>query len=153
MGEKMCDKCNTPYKGFGTTCAPCRKGASQGEPRTCQKCSHVFNGFGNLCHECSPALSGENKCKGCGKTAYAMERINVEGEVFHPGCFKCAHCDGKLSLGKFSKSPDHKYYCKVHFEQLFKVRGRYSLSGQAPTPADLGTEASTEATEATATEE
>jgi len=65
-------------------------------------------------------------CAACGKTAYVMERVQVEGEIFHAACFKCTFCNGKLSLGSFAKS-DGRYYCKIHYEQLFKVRGRYDF--------------------------
>lgn len=59
----------------------------------------------------------------------------IEGQIFHPSCFKCSSCNGKLSAGKFAKAPDGKYYCKVHYEQMFKLRGRYSVSGEtAPRP-------------------
>jgi len=63
----------------------------------------------------------------CGKTAYVMERLQVEGEIFHNTCFKCTYCNSKLSLSSFAKAPDGKYYCKVHYQQLFKRRGRYSI--------------------------
>jgi len=57
-----------------------------------------------------------------------MERLQVEGVTFHPVCFKCSHCSNKLSLGSFSRSDEGKYYCKVHYRQLFSVRGRYDFS-------------------------
>jgi len=113
MSGKKCEKCSTPYTGFGTIFSDCRKtkGAAGG----------------------ASAATGaaSDKCVVCGKTAYAMERIQVEGAIFHPACFKCAFCDNKLSVGSFSKSDDGKYYCKTHYERLFKIRGRYELDAPA----------------------
>mmetsp|Transcript_87672 Transcript_87672/g.203963 ORF Transcript_87672/g.203963 Transcript_87672/m.203963 type:complete len:172 (-) Transcript_87672:91-606(-) len=112
MSSKRCDKCGHAYTGFGATCSSCRKtkthGTTAGVPSS---------GTGN------------DKCTACGKTAYLMERIQVEGEIFHPTCFRCKHCNNKLSTGAFSKSDEGNYYCKVHYEQLFKLRGRYNIDG------------------------
>eukprot|EP00429_Kryptoperidinium_foliaceum_P001495 CAMPEP_0176022574 /NCGR_PEP_ID=MMETSP0120_2-20121206/10991_1 /TAXON_ID=160619 /ORGANISM="Kryptoperidinium foliaceum, Strain CCMP 1326" /LENGTH=92 /DNA_ID=CAMNT_0017355715 /DNA_START=73 /DNA_END=348 /DNA_ORIENTATION=- len=87
--SKRCDRCQEPYRGFGTTCAPCRKGNSE------RKDTAASDG-------CTMTLSAD-KCSACGKTAYLMERLQVEGRIFHKSCFKCQHCGGKLSLGAFSK--------------------------------------------------
>mmetsp|Transcript_111631 Transcript_111631/g.360349 ORF Transcript_111631/g.360349 Transcript_111631/m.360349 type:complete len:143 (+) Transcript_111631:72-500(+) len=113
MSGKKCDKCAQPYAGFGTTCGGCRK--TRGQAGAASAASQPAGGA----------------CVACGKTAYAMERIQVEGQTFHPTCFRCKHCGNKLSPGAFSKSDDGSYYCKVHFEQLFKLRGRYSLAASS----------------------
>jgi len=50
-------------------------------------------------------------------------------------CFKCTFCHGKLSLGSFAKS-DGRYYCKIHYEQLAKVRGRYDFKEESAANQD-----------------
>mmetsp|Transcript_16695 Transcript_16695/g.47757 ORF Transcript_16695/g.47757 Transcript_16695/m.47757 type:complete len:141 (-) Transcript_16695:239-661(-) len=113
--SKRCDKCEQPYRGFGTTCAPCRKSTQERkEPASGEGVS---------------ATPSCDKCNACGKTAYVMERLQVEGRVFHKSCFRCAHCSGKLSLGAFSKGEQGLFYCRPHYEQLFKLRGRYCFTG------------------------
>mmetsp|Transcript_20033 Transcript_20033/g.46636 ORF Transcript_20033/g.46636 Transcript_20033/m.46636 type:complete len:201 (+) Transcript_20033:74-676(+) len=108
--SKTCDKCGKPYSGFGTTCSECRKTKGASAP--------------------AAAAGGDsNHCVVCKKVAYAMEKIIVEGETFHPTCFRCAHCNNKLSPGSFSKSNEGLYYCKVHYAALFKLRGRYDFPG------------------------
>eukprot|EP00158_Paraphelidium_tribonemae_P007205 Partr_v1_DN28153_c2_g2_i1_m56021 putative LIM domain and actin binding 1 len=63
-----------------------------------------------------------NKCQSCAKTVYPMEQCSVEGVTFHKACFKCEHCNGVLSLGKYA-ALEGKYYCKPHFKQLFALKG------------------------------
>lgn len=124
---KSCDRCNESFTGFGSTCSSCRKsGSKEGVVRTCIACQSHFNGFGNLCNDCQ--VKAGNKCAGCGGTVYANERLGVEGLTFHPACFKCTQCGNKLGMGNFSKTKDGQFYCKVHYAQLFRLRGRYSFS-------------------------
>jgi len=147
--SKKCEKCGQSYSGFGTVCSECRKtkGAAGGG---------------------GSAGPASDKCVVCGKTAYAMERIVVEGATFHPTCFKCTTCSNKLSVGSFSKSNDGKYYCKTHYERLFKMRGRYSLdaieepfqakspcsaTGTTPAPEQAAAPAATEDSRATLSED
>lgn len=61
MSGKACDKCGQPFKGFGSTCAPCRKGGSGGKATDCDKCGNFFIGHGMVCQDC---VSG----KGLGRT-------------------------------------------------------------------------------------
>jgi len=131
--EKACDKCGETYSGFGTTCGECRKGLKGGgEARKCEKCGQFFNGFGNTCNDCGSSVVG-NKCALCGTTVYAMEKLQCEGFVFHINCFKCAQCGCKLSMESFAKSTDNTFYCKVHYEKRFMLRGRYTKMGlEAP---------------------
>mmetsp|Transcript_7908 Transcript_7908/g.15492 ORF Transcript_7908/g.15492 Transcript_7908/m.15492 type:complete len:173 (-) Transcript_7908:443-961(-) len=119
MVGKQCDKCGKPYSGFGATCSECRKTKSQS---------------GGSTNPASPGKSSGDKCVVCGKSAYVMERITVEGAIFHPACFRCKHCNNKLSTGAFSKSDAGEYYCKVHYMMLFKQRGRYELNGATCSP-------------------
>lgn len=53
-----------------------------------------------------------------------MERLVANQQVFHNVCFRCSHCNMKLSLGSFA-SLHGNVYCKPHFSQLFKAKGNY----------------------------
>lgn len=135
--SKKCDKCTKEYSGFGTTCSDCRKSKATGG---------YTGGSG-------AGGADANNCTACGKVAYAMEKLVVEGQTFHPTCFKCTHCGNKLGLNAFSKSNDGKYYCKTHYMQLFKTRGRYSIGnldevtkGEEEERADRTTQADMAAT-------
>ena len=64
------------------------------------------------------------KCVACGKTVYPQERFVNEKDIFHKSCFRCAHCNKVLGIGNFA-ALNGKYYCKPHFQQLFKSKGNY----------------------------
>lgn len=119
---KKCDSCQQDFRGFGPTFPDCRKSAGRrsfgGSPGGLNPA-----GDGTPSSKRDP---GSNRCVKCEKVAYAMERISVEGEVFHPTCFRCTRCECKLNPSDFSKS-DGKYYCKPHFAELFMVKGRYEF--------------------------
>ncbi|PWA17640.1 hypothetical protein CCH79_00008114, partial [Gambusia affinis] len=68
-----------------------------------------------------------------------MERLVANNLVFHSACFCCKHCKAKLSsfcnsaipsllvllsLGSFA-ALQGEFYCKPHFQQLFKSKGNY----------------------------
>uniref|UniRef100_A0A3Q0RHU4 LIM domain containing 2 n=1 Tax=Amphilophus citrinellus TaxID=61819 RepID=A0A3Q0RHU4_AMPCI len=63
-------------------------------------------------------------CASCGKTVYPMEKLVANNLVFHSACFCCKHCNAKLSLGSFA-ALQGEFYCKPHFQQLFKSKGNY----------------------------
>lgn len=64
------------------------------------------------------------KCELCGKTVYLVEKLTADNKVFHKSCFKCLECKKTLSAGTYA-SLQGKIYCKVHFKQLFKLKGNY----------------------------
>ena len=45
--------------------------------------------------------------------------------VFHKTCLRCSTCNKALSVGKYA-ALEGKIYCKVHFKQLFKLKGNYN---------------------------
>ncbi|XP_047902508.2 LIM domain-containing protein 2 isoform X1 [Anser cygnoides] len=63
-------------------------------------------------------------CTACQKTVYPMERLVADKFVFHNACFCCKHCHAKLSLGSYA-ALHGEFYCKPHFQQLFKSKGNY----------------------------
>ncbi|XP_039372693.1 LIM domain-containing protein 2 isoform X1 [Mauremys reevesii] len=63
-------------------------------------------------------------CAACQKPVYPMERLVADKFVFHNACFCCKHCHAKLSLGSYA-ALHGEFYCKPHFQQLFKSKGNY----------------------------
>ncbi|KAG2460974.1 LIM domain-containing protein 2 isoform X2 [Polypterus senegalus] len=63
-------------------------------------------------------------CATCQKTVYPMERVVADKHIFHLACFCCKHCNAKLSLGSYA-ALHGEFYCKPHFQQLFKSKGNY----------------------------
>uniref|UniRef100_A0A8C6W2I8 Xin actin-binding repeat containing 2 n=1 Tax=Nannospalax galili TaxID=1026970 RepID=A0A8C6W2I8_NANGA len=72
----------------------------------------------------SAFLSDKEICIICQKTVYPMECLIADRQNFHKTCFRCHHCNSKLSLGNYA-SLHGKTYCKPHFKQLFKSKGNY----------------------------
>ncbi|KAM7411201.1 hypothetical protein PAMA_021268 [Pampus argenteus] len=63
-------------------------------------------------------------CVSCLKTVYPLERLVANQHVYHSACFRCSHCNTKLSLANYA-SLHNNVYCKPHFNQLFKAKGNY----------------------------
>ncbi|XP_071350758.1 LIM domain and actin-binding protein 1-like isoform X2 [Trachinotus anak] len=70
---------------------------------------------------CPPVME---TCFACSKTVYPLERLVAHQNVYHKSCFRCVHCNTKLSLGNYA-SLHGNVYCKPHFSQLFKAKGNY----------------------------
>jgi hypothetical protein len=71
-------------------------------------------------------------CARCDKSVYPMEKLIACNKVYHNGCFKCKHCDGKLSLKGFA-TIEGEPYCKPHYLALFKSKGNYAaITGTDP---------------------
>ncbi|XP_053704923.1 LIM domain and actin-binding protein 1-like isoform X1 [Synchiropus splendidus] len=63
-------------------------------------------------------------CVFCQKTVYPLERLVANHNIYHSSCFRCSHCNTRLSLGNYA-SLHNNVYCKPHFCQLFKAKGNY----------------------------
>ena len=53
-----------------------------------------------------------------------MERMSANGLFFHRNCFRCSHCNRQLKIGGYSLSKGEggekgKFFCSVHYRQLF----------------------------------
>ncbi|KAE8799275.1 Pollen-specific protein SF3 [Hordeum vulgare] len=74
----------------------------------------------------SSAFSGtQDKCAACQKTVYPLEKLSLEGECYHKGCFKCSHGGCILTTSSYA-ALNGILYCKIHFSQLFKEKGSYN---------------------------
>uniref|UniRef100_A0A668ATX3 LIM domain and actin binding 1 n=1 Tax=Myripristis murdjan TaxID=586833 RepID=A0A668ATX3_9TELE len=71
-----------------------------------------------------PSTSDCITCIACQKTVYPLERLVADQHIYHKICFRCVHCNTKLSLGNYA-SLHNNVYCKPHFSQLFKAKGNY----------------------------
>ncbi|KAK2493624.1 hypothetical protein MC885_016265 [Smutsia gigantea] len=69
-------------------------------------------------------LPDKEICILCQKTVYPVECLVADKQSFHKSCFRCHHCNSKLSLGNYA-SLHGQIYCKPHFKQLFKSKGNY----------------------------
>jgi len=69
------------------------------------------------------AGTSTERCKSCGKSVYATERIVVEElknqVIFHKNCLRCSHCNIKLDLSTYGSSSG-TIFCKVHLKQYGK---------------------------------
>nr|KAF6451418.1 xin actin binding repeat containing 2 [Molossus molossus] len=72
----------------------------------------------------SAFISDKEICIHCQKIVYPMECLTADKQNFHKSCFRCHHCNSKLSLGNYA-SLHGQIYCKPHFKQLFKSKGNY----------------------------
>ena len=117
-----------------STAAPPPKGAAVAAAAAATRTGEAA-GVGNATSPKARKLGGSgssfrqptnsSKCKACNKTVYQMERLEADGAVFHKNCFRCSHCNMKVSTGSFA-SLEGKIFCKPHFKQLFKSKGNYN---------------------------
>ncbi|KAI5617169.1 LIM domain and actin-binding protein 1-like isoform X4, partial [Silurus asotus] len=68
--------------------------------------------------------AAQDRCTACQKPVYSMEKIAADEHVFHKNCFRCKHCDQKLSLCNYTTLYG-EFYCVFHYQQLFKKNGNY----------------------------
>jgi len=76
--------------------------------------------------------SSDEKCVACDKRVYVMDKLVVDTQCYHKSCFRCVKCNKVLSLGNFTIN-NGSAYCKPHFMELFKLRGRYDDQGHIDT--------------------
>jgi len=69
-------------------------------------------------------MSVNEVCSVCNKTVYYSERLSADTQIFHKTCFRCSHCNRTLKLGNYCAF-ENKLFCKPHFIQLFKSKGKY----------------------------
>ncbi|XP_057963837.1 LIM domain-containing protein WLIM1-like [Malania oleifera] len=77
-----------------------------------------------------------DKCVGCNKTVYPIEKVSVNGTAYHKSCFKCTHGGCTISPSNYI-AHEGRLYCKHHHIQLFREKGNYS---QLENEKDFATE-------------
>ncbi|KAK2110886.1 hypothetical protein P7K49_010632 [Saguinus oedipus] len=123
IAEKEPIGCRVSTRGFHLQRAMFQAaGGSQATP------SHEAKGSGSSTVQRSKSFSlraqVKETCAACQKTVYPMERLVADKLIFHNSCFCCKHCHTKLSLGSYA-ALHGEFYCKPHFQQLFKSKGNY----------------------------
>ncbi|XP_024996652.1 LIM domain-containing protein WLIM2b-like [Cynara cardunculus var. scolymus] len=86
----------------------------------------------------------QEKCAVCKKTVYPLEKVTVEGEYYHKGCFRCAQGGCFLTPSNYA-ALDGNLFCKPHFAQLFKEKGSYAHLKETATMKKTGTTSADEA--------
>uniref|UniRef100_A0A7N1A263 LIM zinc-binding domain-containing protein n=1 Tax=Kalanchoe fedtschenkoi TaxID=63787 RepID=A0A7N1A263_KALFE len=107
------------------------------------------NELGRTPSKLSAMFGTQDKCSVCMKTVYALEKVTVEGEFYHKGCFRCSHGGCNLNPSSYA-ALDGILYCKPHFSQLFREKGSYTHLTET---ASLKKNAAEAATAAAAEEE
>lgn len=57
------------------------------------------------------AMLTRSACEACGKSAFPIESVDIDGKKWHKSCFKCVECSVALTLSSFVKA-DGKLYCR-----------------------------------------
>jgi len=57
------------------------------------------------------AMLTRSACEKCGKSAFPIESVDIDGKKWHKSCFKCVQCSMTLTLSSFVKA-DGKLYCR-----------------------------------------
>uniref|UniRef100_A0A7N0SVX4 LIM zinc-binding domain-containing protein n=1 Tax=Kalanchoe fedtschenkoi TaxID=63787 RepID=A0A7N0SVX4_KALFE len=83
------------------------------------------NEMGRTPSKLSAMFGTQDKCSVCKKTVYPLEKVTVEGEFYHKGCFRCSHGGCNLNPSSYA-ALDGILYCKPHFNQLFREKGSYT---------------------------
>ncbi|EMP33723.1 LIM domain-containing protein 2 [Chelonia mydas] len=81
---------------------------------------HLWGQYGAAFQVVQPESPGEGDVRDLPKTRLPHGAAGV----FHNACFCCKHCHAKLSLGSYA-ALHGEFYCKPHFQQLFKSKGNY----------------------------
>ena len=64
---------------------------------------------------------GKEICDVCGERVFLMERLSVEGHVFHRPCFKCFTCKCLLKPGSYEHdSAGDLFYCQPHYREALR---------------------------------
>ncbi|RLN47634.1 hypothetical protein BBJ29_007700 [Phytophthora kernoviae] len=61
------------------------------------------------------------QCPGCNKEIKFGQRVNVNGNAYHPDCFRCAACQNKFTTSKF-QTKDGEFYHHECYKQLYHPR-------------------------------
>ena len=83
------------------------------------------------------------KCKLCDKSVYPMDpQINLDGNIFHKPCAKCADCKCQITLSNFVFDVNSSLLlCKTHHLKRFHESGSYLGSEKYQHKSDYETKA------------
>ncbi|XP_006649807.1 LIM domain-containing protein WLIM2a [Oryza brachyantha] len=110
--EQLFKETGSYNKSFQSPAKPISEKLTPDLTRSPSKAARMFSGT-------------QEKCATCGKTAYPLEKVTVEGQSYHKSCFKCSHGGCAISPSNYA-ALEGILYCKHHFSQLFKEKGSYN---------------------------
>nr|BAM13339.1 LIM domain-containing protein [Oryza officinalis] len=110
--EQLFKETGSYNKSFQSPAKPASEKLTPELTRSPSKAARMFSGT-------------QEKCATCGKTAYPLEKVTVEGQAYHKSCFKCSHGGCAISPSNYA-ALEGILYCKHHFSQLFKEKGSYN---------------------------
>ncbi|KAL1544326.1 LIM domain-containing protein wlim1 [Salvia divinorum] len=65
------------------------------------------------------------RCIGCVKTVYPIEKVSVNGAAYHKSCFKCSYGGCTISPSNYI-AHEGVLFCKHHHMQLIMAKGNLS---------------------------
>ncbi|KAG6417458.1 hypothetical protein SASPL_119618 [Salvia splendens] len=65
------------------------------------------------------------RCTGCAKTVYPIEKVTVNQAAYHKSCFKCSYGGCTISLSNYI-AHEGVLFCKHHHMQLIMAKGNLS---------------------------
>ncbi|KAL8154207.1 hypothetical protein V2J09_011967 [Rumex salicifolius] len=99
----------------------------EGAPRVSRAERSIDQGQSNS--RVSSLFAGtQDKCVACKRTVYPIEKVAVDGSVYHRSCFRCVHGGCMVSPSNYV-AHDQRLYCRHHHSQLFKQKGNFSQLG------------------------
>ena len=58
-------------------------------------------------------------CEVCTDRVFLMQRLSVEGHMYHRSCFKCSKCNEPLQSKSYEYDiQEDKFYCRPHFRDM-----------------------------------
>ncbi|KAL8002022.1 putative Zinc finger, LIM-type, protein DA1 [Plasmopara halstedii] len=95
----------TKHTSGGWNCSTCTFYNANGLTPTCEVCNSIRIMI----------------CPGCKGEIKVGQRVNVDGKVYHPDCFRCTACNGNFTTNKFQVK-DGGHYHHECYKQLFHPR-------------------------------
>ncbi|KAK8579630.1 hypothetical protein V6N12_069944 [Hibiscus sabdariffa] len=91
--------------------------------KSCFKCSHCKGTLKTRSpSKAAGRFSGtQEKCATCGKTAYPLEKVMVEGQSYHKSCFKCSHGGCPITPSNYA-ALEGILYCKHHLIKSASIK-------------------------------
>ena len=62
-------------------------------------------------------------CENCQEKVFLMQKVNVEGHLFHRSCFKCNKCRLTLQSKVYEYDSEvDKFYCRQHYREVTRQK-------------------------------
>lgn len=94
--------------------------------------------------EASVTSKGNQNCYTCNARVMLLERVSVEGYVFHRQCFRCNKCRVQLKITTYTlvndKADRGTFYCKKHFNEIVNKPASPAKPTAPPTRPDTSSE-------------